>query len=595
MKQKLILLTIAMLATTIATAQNTDTVQLPYTANFTQGWTATGGASLISSQWAELNGSGQTLTSPWIEIGTTGHIFFTLYLWRDTTVARNQWQELADGVQFSVRIRTSDGTLHNFITQGNANYNSAGYGYYLDEYAGQLTQFVIEYENGTAPLYPLIEIFQYDIALTMEGPNIAQVGDTVTFIAHPSLQDGDTPDYYSWYMYDGNGNWMDNENPSRTILSQTDSMLTVVWNASGRFQVNCHIAKTAFGNYNAYSSTYQNIIIRDHFHLEDSIYYTSAAKDTVIGCHPQLHAASLPESVTVIADSAFFSHANLTSVSLPHSLTHIGKCAFARTHGFNEITIPENVTIVGDNAFWYCLGLNTVNFNATNCQTMSPTTDENGYYWPVFIHSVNIHTINIGENVTRIPDRAFSYCSGLRGTLTIPDAVTYIGTSAFYHWDESNTDPLEIIIGGSVDIIRSSAFGCHSGHIVSVTSHNPIPPVASNHAFWVVGQNVPLTVPCGSAEAYRATIGWEGFDPITEDCDGIEDAEDDTHTPIISTENGCIAIDGATTSVQVYDMMGRLVATAMPTDNRCALAVPQSGVYMVKIGDYPARKVVVIR
>lgn len=546
MKKKLILLTIAMLATTIATAQNTDTVQLPYTANFTQGWTAAGGASLISSQWAELNGSGQTLTSPWIEIGTTGHIFFTLYLWRDTTVAINQWQELADGVQFSVRIRTSDGTLHNFITQGNANYNSAGYGYYLDEYAGQLTQFVIEYENGTAPLYPLIEIFQYDIALTMEGPNIAQVGDTVTFIAHPSLQDGDTPDYYSWYMYDGNGNWMDNENPSRTILSQTDSMLTVVWNASGRFQVNCQIAKTAFGNYNAYTSTYQNVIIRDHFHLEDSIYYTSAAKDTVIGCHPQLHAASLPESVTVIADSAFFSHANLTSVSLPHSLTHIGKCAFACTHGFNEITIPENVTIVGDNAFWYCLGLNTVNFNATNCQTMSPTTDENGNYWPVFIRSVNIHTINIGENVTRIPDRAFSYCSGLRGTLTIPDAVTYIGTSAFYHWDESNTDPLVIVIGQSVNEIGNWAFYCHS-HVRSVTSRNPIPPAIHENTFSYLSS---LTVPCGSVEAYHTAEHWSQIPHIQDTCG------DETGVPILNVNNinttvyplGYLAYDGSQTN-----------------------------------------------
>lgn len=53
----------------------------------------------------------------------------------------------------------------------------------------------------------------------------------------------------------------------------------------------------------------------------------------------------------------------------------------------------------------------------------------------------------------------------------------------------------------------------------------------------------------------------------------------------ISVFNGCISVEGVEQKdIQVYDITGRI------TDNR---ALP-SGVYIVKIGQYPARKVVVL-
>lgn len=285
------------------------------------------------------------------------------------------------------------------------------------------------------------------------------------------------------------------------------------------------------------------------FYAEDSIYYTSAAKDTVIGCHPQLHNANLPESVTVIADSAFFNLANLANIQLPDGLHTIGNKAFACNQGLTEISLPRDLQFVGDNAFWWDTNLAIVNFNATNCQTMSPTTDENSTFYPVFIGCKNLTTINIGENVTRIPDRAFSNCSGLRGTLTIPDAVTYIGTFSFSHWDESNTNPLEIVIGQSVSEMGFSAFFCHS-HVRSVTSRNPIPPAIHENTFSYLSS---LTVPCGSVEAYHTAEHWSQIPHIQDTCGN------ETGVPILNVNNinttvyplGYLGYDGSVTNFLV--------------------------------------------
>ena len=62
-----------------------DTIHLPYTANFSQCWTANNGATIIGNNRASLTSQGQSITSPWIEIpsNTTGYCSYTIL--RDTT------------------------------------------------------------------------------------------------------------------------------------------------------------------------------------------------------------------------------------------------------------------------------------------------------------------------------------------------------------------------------------------------------------------------------------------------------------------------------------------------------------------------------
>ena len=68
----------------------------------------------------------------------------------------------------------------------------------------------------------------------------------------------------------------------------------------------------------------------------------------------------------------------------------------------------------------------------------------------------------------------------------------------------------------------------------------------------------------------------------------------------IYAHDGQIVVEGAEgMPVMLYDATGRLLATRRGEDAHGStplrLEVPASGTYLIKVGNYPARKVVVIR
>lgn len=573
-----------------------DSISLPYTADFTQCWTADGGAVITDSAHAYITSQGQTLTSPWLET-VAGRTFLD---WRE----QREGMPAYDGTErYSVTIEDSNGEI---IERWDEQYVD-GYGFcYGFESPGGLIRVVFEYTGSqTVPSFLLsnVALYQYDIVALVEGPTAVRTGDTVTYTAHATLQNGETPDFYGWNRYYHNGMWMAYDDSACTILAQTDSTLTLVWHTSGRYRISSYVEKyNVYQGHTAYVNGYISLMaLGVNIYFEDSIIYTSSAKDTVIGCHPDLHTALLPQSVVTIADSAFFNCANLSTVSLPDGLEYIGKMAFALDYALTEVTIPQGVKFIGDNAFWNCSALTTVNFNADSCVAVSPTTASDGSYWPVFIGCNSVSTVNIGENVKRIPDRLFSYCNGLRGTLTIPDAVTYIGANAFYHWIDdwdwdngSDWDTLQVVLGSGLTEIGDYAFGCPRGHITSVVSRAAVPPVIGEQTFYrYEPEYTPLLyVPCGSAQAYRSAQHWNRFQDIREDCSGVEEAvEDDLR--VYATADG-IVVEGACTGepVAVYDVMGRRVLAAVAGG---VISVPQTGVYMVAVGERQACKVVVLK
>ncbi len=68
----------------------------------------------------------------------------------------------------------------------------------------------------------------------------------------------------------------------------------------------------------------------------------------------------VPEGVTSIGDSAFFSCSGLTSIELPEGVTSIGDYAFFGCSGLTSIELPEKVTSIGEGAFEYCSGLTSI-------------------------------------------------------------------------------------------------------------------------------------------------------------------------------------------------------------------------------------------
>ncbi len=164
-----------------------------------------------------------------------------------------------------------------------------------------------------------------------------------------------------------------------------------------------------------------------------------------------LTSVTIPNSVTSIGRSAFSGCTGLTSVTIGNGVTEISSSAFSGCTGLTSVTIPNSVTSIGRSAFSGCTGLTTVYFNATNCTTMGTTWIEYGdrKYASAFDGCINLATVNIGENVTRIPDYAFMNCTGLT-SVTIGNNVTEIGVYAFSGTPWYNNQPDGVIYMGKV-------------------------------------------------------------------------------------------------------------------------------------------------
>jgi hypothetical protein len=277
----------------------------------------------------------------------------------------------------------------------------------------------------------------------------------------------------------------------------------------------------------------------------------------------------------------------LTSVTIPNSVSNIGGWAFKNCSGLTSVVIPNSVDNIGTAAFSYCSGLTSIVFNADSC--ISAGGEGNS----AFKGCSNITNFILGDNVKRIPIYLFAWENGLT-SITIPTSVRSIGHMAFAYCSELTSITIPELVGN----IGEVAFGnCTSLDTIIMLSENP--PTITYNTFQTIPTNIPIIVPCGSTETYNNAAYWNVFTNIQESdsCnnqDGVDrvemvDAE-------VYSSNGQIVIEGAEGNmVTLYDLNGRMIATKQDYGVPIRFDAPSSGTYMIKIGNHPARKVVVIR
>ena len=128
-----------------------------------------------------------------------------------------------------------------------------------------------------------------------------------------------------------------------------------------------------------------------------------------------------------------------------------------------------------------------------------------------FYNNKSLTSVKLPLTMKTIRSYAFRDCSNLT-SVTIPDGVTSIGIYAFYNCSSLTS----ITIPDGVTSIGSHAFeGCSSLTSIYCKAQTP-PTINTNTTFNGVSETIPLYVPIGSADAYRAAEYWKRFTNINE-------------------------------------------------------------------------------
>ena len=164
-----------------------------------------------------------------------------------------------------------------------------------------------------------------------------------------------------------------------------------------------------------------------------------------------LTSATLPDSLTSIADSAFMQSDDrigyvhgLTNIVIPDKVTALGGSVFWGT-AITAITIPESVTSIGKYLCRDCLNLTEAHINGTLLGTF------------MFTGCTNLKTLTISAKVKSIDECALTYCSSL-------ESISFYGTTS--QWDSitkgSNWDGLS---GMDVSLSGLTKIQCTDGYL----------------------------------------------------------------------------------------------------------------------------------
>ena len=330
-----------------------------------------------------------------------------------------------------------------------------------------------------------------------------------------------------------------------------------------------------------------------HYYLDGTMIY-SAGGDTLVSAHKSADSVFLPSTLRVV--NGFGGNSDVRYIHIPDGVTVIGTEAFNGS-SLVSIDLPSHLDFIDEYAFYYCQSLTRVG--------MPTTLDSMG---ESCFHSCNhLTSIDIPNGLRIIPEAAFFMCNAL-SNITWGNAVEIIDTCAF--GDCSFT---ELTLPPTLRVVRMTAFiGDYRGKLNRLTFsapvdtievdafyrqplqmlrlRNTVPPITTDDGYGTYGcldgtAVDSIIVPCGSLNAYQSDSYWGQFaDKYHEDCNGIDDIATDNIK--VYSLDGRIVIEGADgETVHIFDMMGRTIHNeALPT-----------GIYLVRVGDHPARKVAVIR
>lgn len=341
-------------------------------------------------------------------------------------------------------------------------------------------------------------------------------------------------------------------------------------------------------------------------------------------CTSLVGTLNIPEGVTSIGVEAFYGCSSITRVQLPSTLTYIHTGAFESCAAMTgTLSIPDAVTDIDEMAFNGCHHLTGIRLGNSLTRI--------GY--ATFCGCRSIVRLDIPANVTTIERFAFAECERLTW-ITFPRALTSLGDAVFTQcyqlhgitcyattppelgnlvFDQVDTSLQVLVPCECIEAYRAhsdwgifSNYGEVFGASLVVESINESQgtveitqyPTCENHfatfnatakrGYHFVRWSDDVTDPNRTVEVTDDII-YTAYFERNQSIDSIEEP----NQSIVSTGHQTIIVSNAEgQQVSIYDLMGRTLYS-QKTDN-VTYHVPHSGIYLVRIGNRKAFKLIVL-
>ena len=287
---------------------------------------------------------------------------------------------------------------------------------------------------------------------------------------------------------------------------------------------------------------------------------------------------SIPNAVTFIDEMAFNGCRRLTGIRLGSSLTHIGYATFCGCRSIVRLDIPSNVTTIERFAFAECEHLTWITFPRA---------------------------------LTSLGDAVFTQCYELRGITCYATTPPDLGYLVFDQVDSN----LQILVPcNCIEAYRShsdwglfSNYGEVFGSSLVVESINESQGTVSISQYPTC-ENHFATFSATAKHGYHFTRWSDGNTDanrtveVTEDVvytayferngQVIDPIEESTQATITTDHRTIIVSNAEGQQVSIYDLMGRTLYSQKA--DKVTFRVPHTGIYLVRIGNSKAYKLMVL-
>lgn len=338
-----------------------------------------------------------------------------------------------------------------------------------------------------------------------------------------------------------------------------------------------------------------SIALGNSHYVMDGLMLYSSGYDTLVSCHKSgatvtlnpnvkvlggfenntwVRNITIPETVTDILDNCF-NGCQITNITLPAHMKAIGRKAFSENDRLTSVTMPQTLLSMGQGAFEHCYALTSIAIP----DSLRVIPKE------AFNSCIKLSSITWGNTVEEIGDYAFWALSQMSSThvttLDLPATLRRIGEAAF---GACNNSLRNVCFYGPLDTMGSYVFS--GANLANLRFAAGLPPaVVGEGPLEQIGSLGRIYIPCGYLSEWTEHLYWGRYaDKMIEDCGSVDRPEADGLK--VYTHEGRVVVEGAVAeTVRIYDTTGRSIRNE---------ALP-AGVYLVKVGDRPAQRVIVMK